>query len=343
MIKLIMVECNISLEKEGIIAFMGDNLKEQKLEGSIYNARLTEEGNQFFQSTMSDHSWLEGSSTSSVCLVEPLPVDSSPGFRREQVAGLDRSPGLAHPELLVESLIPTQPEYNHKIRPKKNIVKEKDLNDLRRREGESRKSRNLFTERNRRKKLKTKILTLRSLVPDITRMDIQATLGDAKSYIEKLQTEVKALQDELKDLEDEANKNAELKDQTVADKGKTEDYVTSHFSASDISTDQSKYNQDSLPAYDLAQQMEEKVEVSECGENTFALKLIFERRRGWFLMLMEAMQALGLNITEANAISVKGRVMNIFKAEAKSDGVQTEQLKDSLLKLLHNGLLMDKA
>ncbi|KAF5191215.1 Aborted microspores transcription factor protein [Thalictrum thalictroides] len=174
-------------------------------------------------------------------------------------------------------------------------------------------------------------------------MDIQATLGDAKSYIEKLQNEVKALENELKDMEEEANKISELKDRTVADKGKTEDYVTSHLSASDISTDQSKYNQDSLPAHDLAQQMEETVEVSKCGKNTFALKLIFQRRRGWFLMLMAAIQALGLNLTEANVISVKGMVMNIFKAEVKSDGVQAEQLKDSLLKLLHNGLLMDKA
>ncbi|KAF9607652.1 hypothetical protein IFM89_037885 [Coptis chinensis] len=347
MIELIMVQCNISLEQEPTVVSTDDNLKEQLLEGCMYDLPPLDDGNRNLPLRMIDQFFLEGSSTGSIHFEESLSFGSNPISACQRVVELDQSFGTTSPELVVESLGSIQPDHNGIIRQKKSSISHCGNNKecyMRRVEGDSRKSRNLVVERNRRNKLKTRLLTLRSLVPTITKMDIQSTLGDAISFIEELQKKVKALQDEVKDMEEEeGNENGELQFQKVAAKWKTEEYVTSHFSPSDISTEQLKHNQDSSIVNDLAQQMDEKVEVSQSGRNEFSLKLIFEQQRGWFRRLMEAMNALGLHVTEANIITVKGRVMNIFKAEAKTDDIQAQQLKDSLLKLIQNGLLMDKA
>lgn len=61
-------------------------------------------------------------------------------------------------------------------------------------------SQNLHNERKRRKKLKETLLTLRSVVPKITKMDNQAIVRDAISYVLDLQKKVQEIQDEIQAL-----------------------------------------------------------------------------------------------------------------------------------------------
>ncbi|XP_058074281.1 transcription factor FER-LIKE IRON DEFICIENCY-INDUCED TRANSCRIPTION FACTOR-like [Magnolia sinica] len=58
---------------------------------------------------------------------------------------------------------------------------------------------NLYSERNRRKRLSQQLLALRSLVPNITKMDKRSVLVDALAYLRGIQEETVRIETELKE------------------------------------------------------------------------------------------------------------------------------------------------
>ncbi|KAL8057701.1 hypothetical protein ABFX02_04G201100 [Erythranthe guttata] len=63
------------------------------------------------------------------------------------------------------------------------------------------RSRTLVSEQKRRGRMKDTLYTLRSLVPNITKMDKASIVGDAISYVQNLQTQAKKLKSEIFSLE----------------------------------------------------------------------------------------------------------------------------------------------
>ncbi|XP_030959272.1 transcription factor FER-LIKE IRON DEFICIENCY-INDUCED TRANSCRIPTION FACTOR [Quercus lobata] len=63
------------------------------------------------------------------------------------------------------------------------------------------RSRTLISERRRRGKMKEKLYALRSLVPNITKMDKASIVGDAVLYVQELQSKAKQLKSEIAGLE----------------------------------------------------------------------------------------------------------------------------------------------
>ncbi|GAU41249.1 hypothetical protein TSUD_97840, partial [Trifolium subterraneum] len=63
------------------------------------------------------------------------------------------------------------------------------------------RSKTLVSERRRRGRMKDKLYALRSLVPNITKMDKASIIGDAVSYMHELQSQAKKLKAEVAGLE----------------------------------------------------------------------------------------------------------------------------------------------
>ncbi|KAG7572807.1 Myc-type basic helix-loop-helix (bHLH) domain [Arabidopsis suecica] len=69
------------------------------------------------------------------------------------------------------------------------------------------RSRTLISERRRRGRMKDKLYALRSLVPNITKMDKASIVGDAVSYVQELQSQAKKLKSDIAGLEASLNSN----------------------------------------------------------------------------------------------------------------------------------------
>ncbi|KAG2308442.1 hypothetical protein Bca4012_082463 [Brassica carinata] len=67
------------------------------------------------------------------------------------------------------------------------------------------RSRTLISERRRRSRMKDKLYALRSLVPNITKMDKASIVGDAVLYVQDLQSQAKKLKADIAGLEASLN------------------------------------------------------------------------------------------------------------------------------------------
>ncbi|XP_038692261.1 transcription factor bHLH90 isoform X2 [Tripterygium wilfordii] len=184
-------------------------------------------------------------------------------------------------------------------------------------------SKNLVTERKRRRRIQEGLFTLRSLVPNISKMDKTAILGDAIEYIKELQKEVKKLEEELRETEDEEycqKDSSHLK--TLELDGVPE--VTRCLPPTEHSQRSSGISEQ--------KKMEVRVEVNQIGRRDFLIKLLWEHKRGGFRKLMETIYSLGLQVVDINITTFNGNVLNILRVEA-CKGIQSKKLQDTLIKL----------
>ncbi|KAK6946443.1 Myc-type, basic helix-loop-helix (bHLH) domain, partial [Dillenia turbinata] len=213
----------------------------------------------------------------------------------------------------------------------------------RRRNGKGPQSKNLMAERKRRKKLNDRLYSLRSLVPKISKLDRASILGDAIEFVKELQKQAKELQDELEENPDDeggrntgtlSNLQSEILNQNALDLGTK----TPHEKATiGLHVGSTRQVHDSEINNDKSQQMEAQVEVAQIEGNAFTVKVFCEHKRGGFVSLLEALDSLGLEVTNANVTNYLSLVSYVLKVEKRdTELVQADHVRDSLLEITRN-------
>ncbi|XP_010548116.1 PREDICTED: transcription factor ABORTED MICROSPORES-like isoform X2 [Tarenaya hassleriana] len=205
--------------------------------------------------------------------------------------------------------------------------------------GKGSQAKNLMAERRRRKKLNDRLYTLRSLVPKISKLDRASILEDAINFVKELQNEAKELQEELEDNLD-TNDGSNRHNGDVAIGGNNDLVKGFHSGLSCNTTNVPNLKQDMDPnqsSNEKEQKMEPQVDVAQVDRKEFFVKVICEYKSGIFTKLIEAMDSLGFEVTNANTTRLLGLVSNVFKVKRKdSEMVQAEHVRDSLLEITRN-------
>lgn len=167
-------------------------------------------------------------------------------------------------------------------------------------------SKNILSERNRRKKLNDRLLALRAVVPNITKMDKASIIKDAIEYIQELRAQEKRIESEISDLEGKIeNRTTNEEDDDHNGSGnsrkRTNDYNR-----------QVREKPSSIPIEIL------DLSVNYMGEKTMVVSLTCGRRSDAVLKVSQVIESLKLKIITANIIVVANRVMNTLFLEVHS-------------------------
>ncbi|KAF9662960.1 hypothetical protein SADUNF_Sadunf18G0108500 [Salix dunnii] len=178
-------------------------------------------------------------------------------------------------------------------------------------------SKNIVSERNRRKKLNERLFALRAVVPNISKMDKASIIKDAIDYIQELHDQERKIQAELTELESGKLK----KNQGGFD-------VYDHQELPVLL--RSKKKRIDSQFYDFGGSKISPIELLELrvaymGENTLLVSLTCNKRTDTMVKLCEVFESLGLKIITANITTVSGRVLKTVFIEA--DEEDKDQLK----------------
>nr|WAK86064.1 transcription factor bHLH18 [Nothapodytes nimmoniana] len=167
-------------------------------------------------------------------------------------------------------------------------------------------SKNIVSERNRRKKLNDRLFALRAVVPNISKMDKASIIKDAIDYIQELQEQERIIQAEISELE-----LSQLRDNMIAadfdhetrSKKKRVEHRSYDSSAGSRSS-----------PIDLVE-----LKVSPMGEKTVVVSLTCNKKTDTMVKLCEVFESLSLRIITANITSFSGRLLKTVFVEADDE------------------------
>lgn len=181
-------------------------------------------------------------------------------------------------------------------------------------------SKNIVSERNRRKKLNDRLFALRAVVPKISKMDKASIIKDAIDYIQELHEQERRIQADLIQLESgKLKKNAVFDlDQEIPTLSRLKKKRIDH------SYDSRRSTTSSIEDLELS--------VSYIGEKTVVVSLTCSKRTETMVKLCEVFETLKLKIIAANITCFSGRVLKTVFVQAD------EEEKDHLKRAIESAI-----
>ncbi|XP_042497970.1 transcription factor bHLH35-like isoform X2 [Macadamia integrifolia] len=174
------------------------------------------------------------------------------------------------------------------------------------------RSRNFVFERNRRKRLNQQLMTLRSLVPNITKMDKRSILVDAQAYLQNV------LQETEKELE-----KTSLSSSSTASSGESSSITLEDDETPPLMEASTKgYDRNAaLPTIS-------KIEAYMMEKERFLLKIRCNKAMGAVGLVQRAIEMLGLQITcsSIDELDHANMLITTFLRVKKKDGETQEKL-----------------
>ncbi|KAM3321950.1 transcription factor bHLH35-like [Capsicum chacoense] len=177
-------------------------------------------------------------------------------------------------------------------------------------------SKNIVSERNRRRKLNERLFALRAVVPNISKMDKASIIKDAIEYIQDLHEQERRIRAEISALESgRSKKNSDVEfdeDGSFDLKPKRSKRLEQQYGY-DSSGSTTRSSPSSSPVDVL------ELKVSSMREKTMVVSLTCSKRRDTMVKVCEVFESLNAKIISANITAFSGRILKIAFIEAEGE------------------------
>ncbi|CAH9095066.1 unnamed protein product [Cuscuta epithymum] len=168
-------------------------------------------------------------------------------------------------------------------------------------------SKNIVSERNRRKKLNERLFALRAVVPKISKMDKASIIKDAIQYIQELREQERAIQAEIWELESSSATGL----MSCSNSKRSRRPPGGAAAACDSSS----------PLHLL------ELRVSSMGEKILAVSLTCTKTRDTMIKLCEIFESLDIKIISANITAFSATILNTLFIEAEEEDNDVLKIK----------------